>query len=88
MDRREEMQERFERVAAILEIERPDIDIADLVYNDPDRAELDEWLDAHGWQATATPATDEMRRLDRWVDGVPMSDDEDVFSHFVVAERG
>ena len=88
MDRREEMRQRFERVAAALDIARPDLDIADLVYNDPDRAELDEWLGAHGWRATATAATDEMRRLDRWVDGVPMTDDQDAFSHFVVAERG
>ncbi|MFA5711407.1 class I SAM-dependent methyltransferase [Mycolicibacterium sp.] len=87
-DRREEMQQRFERVAEALEIQRPDLDIADLVYNDPDRAELDEWLNAHGWTATATPATEEMRRLERWVDGVPMTDDQDVLSNFVVAERG
>jgi hypothetical protein len=29
-----------------------------------------------------------MRRLDRWVDGVPVGDDKDAFAQFVTAERG
>jgi hypothetical protein len=28
-----------------------------------------------------------MRRLERWVDGVPMGDDRDAFAQFVTAER-
>jgi hypothetical protein len=28
-----------------------------------------------------------MRRLNRWVEGVPSSDDKDAFSQFVTAER-
>ena len=40
--------------------------------SDPDRLEL---------------SGDEMRRLDRWVDGVPLGDDKDAFSQFVTAER-
>jgi hypothetical protein len=28
-----------------------------------------------------------MRRLGRWVDGVPMADDKDAFADFVTAER-
>jgi hypothetical protein len=28
-----------------------------------------------------------MRRLDRWVEGVPSGDDRDAFSQFVTAER-
>ncbi len=86
-ERRDGMQQRFERVAEKLGIERPTIDIADLVYNDPDRAEVDDWLNAHGWHATASKSTDEMRRLGRWQDNVPMADNQDAFSKFVIAER-
>ncbi len=28
-----------------------------------------------------------MRRLNRWVEGVPSADDKDAFSQFVTAER-
>jgi hypothetical protein len=30
---------------------------------------------------------DEMRRMGRWVDDVPMADDKDAFAEFVIAER-
>ena len=57
-----------------------------LTYNDPHRADATEWLNAHGWIASGTTSTDEMRRLDRWVD-VPDQHVQDGFSTFVVARR-
>jgi len=84
-DRREDMRRRFERVADQLGIGQT-LDIGELVYNDPDRTELSGWLERSGWRASALRAKDEMRRLGRWAD-VPMSDDDDALSSFVVAER-
>jgi methyltransferase (TIGR00027 family) len=86
-ERRQEMRERFERAAVQLGIERT-VDIQDLIYHDEDRAVVVDWLNDHGWRATAQNSGDEMRRLDRWVDGIPMGDDKDAFSQFVTAERG
>lgn len=83
--RRARMRERWEKMADDLGIERT-VDIADLTYNDPHRADLAEWLDAHGWTAAGVTSTDEMRRLDRYVE-VPLEDYQDGFSTFVVAER-
>ena len=57
-----------------------------LMYNDPDRAEVTDWLNAHGWHASAERSSDEMRRLDRWVE-VPMADDPDAFATFVVGQK-
>jgi methyltransferase (TIGR00027 family) len=84
---RQEMRDRFERVANELGIERT-VDIQDLIYHDDDRAVVVDWLNDHGWRATAQNSGDEMRRLDRWVEGVPMADDQDAFAQFVTAERG
>ncbi|MBI3691120.1 MAG: class I SAM-dependent methyltransferase [Mycolicibacterium aromaticivorans] len=84
-ERREEMRERFDKFADQLGIERT-IDMQNLTYNDPDRADLTEWLNAHGWQATGQHAVDEMRRLGRWID-IPMADDPDAFATFVVAQK-
>lgn len=84
--RRAQMRERWEKMADDLGIERT-VDITDLTYNDPHRADATEWLNAHGWTASGTMSTDEMRRLDRWVD-VPDQDVQDGFSTFVVAQRG
>lgn len=84
-ERRAAMRQRWEKMADDLGIQRT-VDIGDLTYNDPDRADLAEWLNAHGWTASGTVSTDEMRRLDRWVE-VPTQDYQDGFSTFVVAER-
>ena len=84
-ERRQEMRDRFERVASELGIERT-VDIQDLIYHDEDRAVVVDWLNDHGWRATAQNSGDEMRRLDRWVEGVPMGDDKDAFAQFVTAE--
>jgi methyltransferase (TIGR00027 family) len=85
-ERRQEMRERFTRVAAELGIEQT-VDVQDLIYHDEDRAVVADWLNEHGWRATARNSGDEMRRLDRWVEGVPMADDKDAFAEFVTAER-
>lgn len=84
-DRRARMRQRWEKMADDLGIER-NVDIADLTYNDPHRADLTEWLGAHGWTASGVSSTDEMRRMDRYVE-VPLEDYQDGFSTFVVAER-
>ena len=84
-ERRQQARERFEKFADQLGIERT-IDMQNLTYNDPDRADVIEWLNAHGWLASGERSTDEMRRLGRWVE-VPMADDPDAFSTFVVAQK-
>lgn len=83
--RRQEMRERFQKVADQLGFEQT-VDVHDLIYHDEDRADVAGWLGDHGWHATAQHSGDEMRRLDRWVD-VPMADDKDAFAQFVTAER-
>ena len=62
------------------------VDVGELMYRDENRADVTEWLNEHGWRATAQHSTDEMRRLGRWIENVPLSDDKDAFSDFVVAE--
>ncbi|WP_193045176.1 SAM-dependent methyltransferase [Mycolicibacterium baixiangningiae] len=88
-DRRQEMRERFERIAEKFDMTAT-LDIAQLMYEDPDRAEVADWLDAHGWAATAVNSPQEMRRLDRWALPAEMTDAADLdraFSTFVTAER-
>ena len=83
-DRRERMRERFAALTAQFGIDEP-MDIAELTYEDPDRAEVADWLAAHGWRAQRVESKDEMRRLDRLVEIVDA--DEDSFSTFTTAER-
>ena len=83
-DRRERMRERFAALPAQFGIDEP-MDIAELTYEDPDRAEVADWLAAHGWRAQRVESKDEMRRLDRLVEIVDA--DEDSFSAFTTAER-
>jgi methyltransferase (TIGR00027 family) len=85
-ERRQAMRDRFDRIIAQLGIERT-VDIQELIYHDDDRADLVDWLNEHGWRAAGQNSGDEMRRLDRWVEGVPMADDKDAFSEFVTAEK-
>lgn len=83
-ERRAEMKERFERIRDQLGMaDAPDV--SDLTYDDPDRADVAQWLDANGWAATAERSRDVQRRLGRHVE-VP-NDDGDSFSTFVTAER-
>jgi methyltransferase (TIGR00027 family) len=84
-DRRELMRERFQQIAAQFGMEDA-IDVGDLMYHDEDRADVTEWLNCHGWAASAVASRDEMRRLDRWV--LPEETDQKAFSDFVVGERG
>jgi len=84
-ERREQMRMRWEKMADEIGLERP-VDISDLTYNDAHRADVVDWLNAHGWRASGVKSTDEMRRLNRWVE-VPGNQDQDAFSTFVVAER-
>lgn len=83
-DRREEMRERFARITEKMGVEQS-LDIQDLIYNDPDRADVAVWLRDHGWRSAALNSQDEMRRLGRFVELA--NPDEDAFSTFVTAER-
>jgi methyltransferase (TIGR00027 family) len=85
-ERRQEMRERFQKVADQLGFQQT-VDVNDLVYHDDDRADVADWLGQHGWRASVQNSGDEMRRLNRWVPGVPMADDKDAFAEFVVAEK-
>ncbi len=65
-DRRERMRQRFASLTAQMDVEP--MDITELTYDDPDRADVAEWLGAHGWRAEAVASEDEMRRLGRLVE--------------------
>jgi methyltransferase (TIGR00027 family) len=85
-ERRQQMRERFKKVADQIGLEES-IDVGELMYRDDHRADVTEWLNEHGWRAHAQRSTDEMRRLGRWIEGVALADDKDAFSDFVIAER-
>ena len=86
-DRREQMRERFTQIREKFGIEES-VDIAELMYHDVDRADVAEWLNAHGWTASAVTSQDEMRRLGRWVLMESMeSTGPAAFSSFVTAQR-
>jgi methyltransferase (TIGR00027 family) len=85
-ERRQQMRERFRKVADQLGMEET-VDVGELMYRDEHRADVTEWLNTHGWRAQAQPSTEEMRRLGRWIENVPLADDKDAFSDFVIAER-
>ena len=80
------MRERFRKVADELGLEET-VDVGELMYRDDDRANVADWLNSHGWRASAQRSSDEMRRVGRWIESVPLADDQDAFSDFVVAER-
>lgn len=82
-DRRERMRERFASIASQIDIEP--MDITELTYEDPDRANVAEWLAAHGWAAQEVESQDAMRRLDRFVE-VADSDGQS-FSTFTTGTR-
>ena len=83
-ERRERMRERFGRIAAQFGIDDT-LDVGELTYDDPDRADVAVWLAEHGWRSTAVTSQDEMRRLGRVVE---LADtDDDSFATFVTAEK-
>ena len=86
-ERRQQMREKFKKVSEELGLEQQSIDVGELMYRDEHRADVTEWLNDHGWRATSQASVDEMQRLGRWIENVPMADDKDAFSDFVVAER-
>jgi methyltransferase (TIGR00027 family) len=83
-DRRERMRQRFASIADKAGIEP--MDITELTYEDPDRAEVADWLTANGWQAAAIESKDEMDRLGRLVE-LPDSDGQS-FSTFTTGVKG
>lgn len=84
-ERRAQMRERFARLAAKFEMDQA-LDVQELMYDDPDRADVTDWLNDHGWTASGVASQAEMQRLGRWV--LTEQTDEDAFSTFVVGERG
>jgi O-methyltransferase involved in polyketide biosynthesis len=84
-ERRAETRQKFDRIRAQFGMENTP-DVAELMYNDPDRADVAQWLDQHGWRSSAVTSADEMRRLDRWV-LPPEESGQDAFSSFVTAEK-
>lgn len=84
-DRRTQMQSSFHQLAAKFTSDRAE-DVQDLMYDDPDRADLTHWLNAHGWTASATTSTSQMQRLGRWE--TSRDPEEDTFATFVVGRRG
>ncbi|GBG37913.1 class I SAM-dependent methyltransferase [Mycobacterium montefiorense] len=85
-ERREQMRERFKKVADEIGIEQS-VDVGELMYRDDHRADLADWLNDHGWRATAQNSLDEMDRVGRRVASVELDDDKDAFSDFVIGER-
>lgn len=85
-ERRQQMRARFKRVADEIGLEET-VDVGELMYRDENRADVTEWLNRHGWRATAEHSVDAMRRLGRFIENVPLADDKDAFSDFVIAER-
>jgi methyltransferase (TIGR00027 family) len=83
-ERRARMRERFEGLSAKFEMTDA-LDVQDLMYNDPDRSNVTNWLGEHGWSASGVSSESEMRRLGRWV--LTEETDEDSFSEFVVGRR-
>jgi methyltransferase (TIGR00027 family) len=85
-ERRQQMRERFKKVADEIGIEQS-VDVGELMYRDENRAEVAEWLSENGWRATAENSLDVMDRVGRRVASTELDDDKDAFSDFVVAEK-
>jgi methyltransferase (TIGR00027 family) len=85
-ERRQQMRERFKKVADEIGLQET-VDVGELMYRDDHRADVTQWLNEHGWRATAEHSIDAMRRLGRLIENVPMADDKDAFSDFVIGQR-
>lgn len=82
-DRRERMRERLASIADKAGVEP--MDITELTYEDPDRAEVADWLTANGWRAAAVDSQEEMDRLGRFVEIT--DSDEPSFSTFTTGVK-
>ena len=71
-ERREQMRERFERIADEFGIERH-LDVGELMYDDPDRADVAEWLD-RARLARRRPSR-RRTRCAGWVAAIELADD-------------
>lgn len=86
-ERRAEMKARFDAIREKFGM-ADTLDVAELMYNDPDRADVAVWLAGHGWDSSAVKSADEMRRLGRWaLPSGPDTPGDDAFSYFVTAVR-
>jgi methyltransferase (TIGR00027 family) len=86
-ERRAEMKARFDAIREKFGM-ADSLDVAELMYNDPDRADVAVWLAEHGWDSAAVKSADEMRRLGRWaLPSGPDAPSDDAFSYFVTAVR-
>ncbi|MCX2712966.1 class I SAM-dependent methyltransferase [Mycolicibacterium sp. J2] len=86
-ERRAEMKARFDAIREKFGMD-DGLDVAELMYNDPDRADVAVWLADHGWDSAAVKSADEMRRLGRWaLPSGPDTPGDDAFSYFVTAVR-
>ncbi|MHA3024596.1 class I SAM-dependent methyltransferase [Mycobacterium sp. BMJ-28] len=86
-ERRAEMKARFDAIREKFGM-ADTLDVAELMYNDPDRADVAVWLAGHGWDSSAVKSADEMRRLGRWaLPSGPDTPSDDAFSYFVTAVR-
>lgn len=83
-ERRAQMRERFAALREKFGMADA-VDVQELMYHDPHRADVTSWLNEHGWTASGVTSQEEMRRLGRWV--LTEQADEDAFSTFVVGER-
>jgi methyltransferase (TIGR00027 family) len=85
-ERRAQMRERLERIREQLGSlnSAESLDVSDLMYDDPDRANVESWLSMHGWRATSVHSREVQRRLGRYIQ--LESDDEDAYATFVTAE--
>jgi methyltransferase (TIGR00027 family) len=82
-ERRAQMRERLERIREQLDFD-VSVDVSDLMYDDPNRADVETWLGMHGWRATSVHSREVQRRLGR--DIHLENDDEDAYATFVTAE--
>ena len=82
--RRDDMQQRFARIADQLGIPQS-TDMRDLIYDDPDRSDVVEWLDTHLWRARAVSARDVRLQLGR--DSTLPVEEDSAFATFVTAAR-
>lgn len=86
-ERRVEMKARFDAIREKFDM-GDTLDVGELMYNDPNRADVRVWLGEHGWDSSAVKSADEMRRLGRWaLPSGPDTPDDEAFSYFVTGER-